>query len=192
MAIRRARPADAVAIGAVHVAAWRSAYPGILPDAYLARMSVPRQAAHYDAAIRAGGVVFVATASGQDVAGGSAPRIVGFATGGRARPAETNLRGLAEGEIETLYVLDDFRERGLGRRLLRSAAVSLAEAGLKSLLVWVLRDNPNRWFYAHLGARPVAEATIRVGGTPVIQTAFVWNPIERLLAASPAGGRSAT
>ncbi len=43
--IRRARPADAAAIGAVHVAAWRSAYPGILPDDYLARLSVPRQAA---------------------------------------------------------------------------------------------------------------------------------------------------
>ena len=50
--IRRARPSDAIAIGAVHVAAWRSTYPGILPDRFLARLSVPRQAAHYDAAIR--------------------------------------------------------------------------------------------------------------------------------------------
>ncbi|MBV9785789.1 MAG: GNAT family N-acetyltransferase, partial [Acidisphaera sp.] len=39
IAIRRARPADAAAIAAVHVAAWRSAYPGILPDTYLARLS---------------------------------------------------------------------------------------------------------------------------------------------------------
>jgi len=52
ISIRRARPADAISIGAVHVAAWRSAYPGILPDAFLARLSVPRQAAYYDAAIR--------------------------------------------------------------------------------------------------------------------------------------------
>ena len=49
ISIRRARTADAVAIGAVHVAAWRSTYPGILPDRFLARLSVPRQAAHYDA-----------------------------------------------------------------------------------------------------------------------------------------------
>ena len=52
ISIRRARPSDAIAIGAVHVAAWRSTYPGILPDGFLARLSVPRQAAHYDAAIR--------------------------------------------------------------------------------------------------------------------------------------------
>ena len=37
--VRRARPSDAGAIAAVHVAAWRSAYPGILPDGYLARLS---------------------------------------------------------------------------------------------------------------------------------------------------------
>jgi hypothetical protein len=42
--IRRARPTDAASIGAVHVEAWRSAYPGILPDDFLARLSVPRQA----------------------------------------------------------------------------------------------------------------------------------------------------
>ena len=52
ISIRRARPSDAISIGAVHVAAWRSTYPGILPDGFLARLSVPRQAAHYDAAIR--------------------------------------------------------------------------------------------------------------------------------------------
>ena len=46
-----ASSSDAIAIGAVHVAAWRSTYPGILPDRFLARLSVPRQAAHYDAAI---------------------------------------------------------------------------------------------------------------------------------------------
>ncbi len=56
IAIRRARPADAVSIGAVHVAAWRSTYPGILPDRFLADLSIPRQAAHYDqASVQVGG-----------------------------------------------------------------------------------------------------------------------------------------
>ena len=67
ISLRKARVADAIAIGAVHVAAWRSTYPGILPDAFLAKMSVSRQAAFYDAAIRGGTGVTVATASGTDV-----------------------------------------------------------------------------------------------------------------------------
>jgi ribosomal protein S18 acetylase RimI-like enzyme len=176
--VRRARPGDAPAIGVVHVAAWRSTYPGILPDAYLAGLSMPRQAAHYAAAIRGRGCVFVATAAGIDVPEGSAPRIVGFTTAGRARLGSSRM---AEGEIETLYVLDDWRDRGLGRRLLRAAGASLAEAGCRNVIVWVLRENPSRWFYERLGGRHVAEATTQVGGQDVAQTAFVWDPIERLL-----------
>lgn len=185
ISLRKAKPADAIAIGAVHVAAWRSAYPGILPDKFLANMSVSRQAAHYDSAIRTGTGVVVATASGADVPLGSGPRIVGFTSAGRARGGEIGGRRLGEGEVETLYVLDDWRERGVGRRLMRAAAAHLIETGCKSAYVWVLRDNPSRWFYQRLGGRPVAEAEIRFAGQPVVQTAFTWDPIERLLAASP-------
>jgi len=177
--IRRARAADAASIAAVHVAAWRSAYPGILPDTYLTHLSVVRQAAHYDRAIRAEGGVFVAAAWGTDVPLGTRPRVVGFTTTGLART-----HGIAEGEIETLYVLDDWRERGLGRRLIRAAAAHLQSLGCRSVFLWVLSENPSRWFYARLGGRPVAEATVHVGGRPVCQTAFLWNPIERLLETS--------
>jgi ribosomal protein S18 acetylase RimI-like enzyme len=187
--LRRARPADAVAIGAVHVAAWRSTYPGILPDDYLAGLSVPRQAAYYEGSIRAGGGVFVATASGLDVPAGSGARIIGFATAGRARGGlfggHRLNRPLGEGEIETLYVLDDWRDRGLGRRLMRATAGHLAEVGCASVFVWVLRDNPSRWFYQRLGGAAVAESTTRVAGRDLIQTAFVWAPIGKLLQASP-------
>ena len=186
ISVRRARPTDAIAIAAVHVAAWRSAYPGILPDAYLARLSVPRQASYYESAIRSGTAVFVANATGTDVPPGSGARVVGFTTAGRSRAgSEIAGRRLAEGEVETLYVLDDFRDRGVGRRLLRAAAGHLAEVGCRSVFLWVLRENPSRWFYSRLGGKPAAEAITRVGGHPVAQTAFVWDPIEKLLAASP-------
>lgn len=182
--IRRARPSDAVAIGAVHVAAWRSTYPGILPDSFLARLSVPRQAAHYDHAIRGGIGVHVAVASGADVPIGSNPRIVGFATDGRARGGIVGGRKLGEGEIETLYVLDDWRERGIGRHLMREAAGHLAQAGCASAYLWVLSENSSRWFYQHLGGRPAATGTTRVAGQDVAQTAYVWDPIEKLIQAT--------
>ena len=189
ISIRRARPADAAAIGLVHVTAWRSAYPGILPDAYLARLSPVRHAAQYEASIRAGLGVHVAVASGPDLPPGQdAPRgslVVGFVTVGPAR-RRAGVVAPAEGEIETLYVLDDWRDRGVGRRLMRAAATRLAADGCASAFVWVLRDNPNRWFYAHLGGRSAAESTIQVGGEPVVQTAYVWSPIDKLTQATSA------
>jgi hypothetical protein len=48
----------------------------------------------------------------------------------------------------------------------------------------VLRDNPSRWFYQHLGGRPAALEAIRVGGAPTEQMALVWDPIDSLLAAT--------
>lgn len=190
IAIRRARLTDALPIGAVHVAAWRSAYAGLISERVLTRLSATRQAAIYEAAIRRGAGVFVATASGRDLPpqyppwpGGS--RVVGFTTADKAGPG-----ALAEGEVETLYLLEDWRERGLGRLLLAAAASHLAGLGCHSVFLWVLRDNPSRWFYQHLGGRPVAEGTARVGDQRLPQIAFVWDPIDRLLASTSRSGAS--
>ncbi len=194
--LRRARLSDAAAIGAVHVAAWRSAYPGILPDAYLSRLSAARQARYYEAIIASGAVVLVAVPE----TGG--PRLVGFTTAGRGRRrwpsggfgAWSRERGagasadhLGDGEIETLYVLDDWREQGLGRRLMRAAAKELAGRGCRSAYVWVLHDNPSRYFYQHLGGQLVAHGETAVAGVSLRQAAFSWDPIDRLLTAEPAG-----
>lgn len=165
--IRRATLADAASIGAVHVAAWRSAYPGLLPAQYLARLSAMRQAAFYERAIRLGAGVQVAT---QD------NRVIGFST---ARRSPNN--PLGDGELETLYVLDDFREHGFGRRLLRASAAYLAQAGCGSLFAWMLRDNQAGFFYEHLGGKRAGVSVTRVGGRDIPQIAFAWNPIERLL-----------
>jgi ribosomal protein S18 acetylase RimI-like enzyme len=185
IAVRRARAEDAAGIAAVHVAAWRSAYAGILDDAYLAGLSELRLAHFYRRAIldrNQGHAVFVATAGGADLprdrAGGE-PAVVGFASGGRARR-----RGLAEGEVETLYVLDDYRERGVGRRLMRAMAAHLRAIGCNSVVVWVLAENQARWFYRRLGGRLAMTEAIRVAGQPLEQTAFLWDPIEMLLSAT--------
>ncbi|MCX7378911.1 MAG: GNAT family N-acetyltransferase [Alphaproteobacteria bacterium] len=184
--IRRARLSDSVPIAAVHVAAWRSTYPGILPDGYLARLSVPRQAGHYERAIRAGVGVHVATASGIDLgADVGPPRVVGFSTCGPTRtPQSAELLG--QGEIETLYVLDDWRDRGIGRRLMRAAAGHLAAIGCASAFLWVLRENPNRWFYERLHGKPTMESLVEVGGQAVPQVAYAWAPLEKLVQATQA------
>lgn len=193
ISIRRARPGDAAAIAAVHVAAWQSAYAGILGDAYLAGLSVRRLTGFYQRAIfdrREGHAVFVATIGGgppaepeeaDPAALSGEPLVVGFASGGRARR-----RGLAEGEVETLYVLDDFRERGVGRRLMRAMAAHLRAIGCNSAMAWVLENNPSRFFYRHLGGRMTMHEAIQVAGQAVEQIAIKWDPIDTLLAATAA------
>lgn len=178
--IRKARPADAAAIAAVHIETWRSTYAGILPDAYLAGLSLPRIAAGYQRGLlerREGSAMFVATAEAEP--GGGSAQVVGFASGARARRTL-----LAQGEIETLYLLEDWRERGIGRRLMRATAAHLAATGCRSAMLWVLSENPSRWFYQHLGGRLVATDHARVGGVAVPQSAMLWDPIQTLLLAT--------
>ncbi len=172
IAIRPARSGDAPGIGAVHVAAWRSAYPGILSDVTLTGMSAAQQGAYYRTMIQRHGGVFVAVA-------GASEQVVGFASVGRPRGSS-----LGDGEIHTLYVLDDWRELGLGRRLLRAGASHLAAEGCRSAFLWVLSDNPSRWFYQRLGGRAAMVGNTQVGGRTVPQTAYLWNPIEILIAAT--------
>ena len=165
--IRPARPTDAPGIAAVHVAAWRSAYANLLPARHLAAMSHRRSAAQFHAAITHRPGLFVAEADA---------RIIGFVSTGRPRTP-----GLADGEVETLYVQDDHRDQGLGRQLLKTAATHLAHQGCASLFLWVLRDNPSKWFYERLGGRPASRSIATVGGQPFDQVAYVWDPIAPLL-----------
>jgi len=174
--VRRARPEDAAAIGAIHRATWQDSYAGILPTPYLAGLDQRRLAGSYLRSLvarRGGEALFVACAPD----GGP----VGFASAAHARRD-----GIAEGEVETLYILEDWRDRGIGRRLMRAAAAHLHAIGCGSAMLWVLSANGAGWFYRRLGGRPVGRETIRVAGRAVEQTAVVWDPIALLLDATAA------
>lgn len=170
--VRRAKPLDAPGIASVHVLTWRSTYAGVLPDKVLTRLSYSRLTGHYDRAIRMGFAVFVAA----NTSPFTRPAIVGFATSRRNRDQQ-----LGEGEVETLYVLDDWQNRGIGEGLLRETARHLLQSGCKSAFAWVLRDNPAAFFYERMGAKRIAIGTTNVGGEDVPQTAYAWDPIETLL-----------
>ncbi len=172
IAIRRARLADAPGIAAVHVATWRSAYADILPEAVLTKLSQSRLTRHYERSIRLGLAVHVAVAYGRN----DEPPVLGFCATSPSRE-----RNLGEGEIEMLYMLDDYQNRGLGGRLLRNTARHLGQIGCRSVYAWVLRENPARYFYQRLGGKCIAEGTTTVGGEIFAQSAYAWDPIETLL-----------
>ena len=163
--IRPAKPADAQAIARVHLASWRTTYRGIVPDAYLASLSVDQRTAMWaNALARSGGGRSVHVA--EDEAG----TIVGFATGGPERTDHPSFRG----ELHAIYVLAEHQRQGLGRRLLLPVVVALIDAGITSLLAWVLADNPSRRFYESLGGTPIAEQRIDIGGASLTEVAFAW------------------
>ena len=172
---RPARPGDAAAIARVHVETWRAAYAGIVPDAYLVTMTESKQALQWNHTIRRTvPPEAVLVAESQDLPGG---RIVGFGSCGRARKRPGG------GEIFTLYVAPDWQGRGVGRMLLEGLLARLHGGGLKQAVVWVLSDNPARFFYEALGARRVAEGRERFAGVELDEAAYAWSDLGAWLAA---------
>jgi GNAT superfamily N-acetyltransferase len=163
-------PADAEALARVHVTSWRETYKGLLPDAFLARMSEPGFARRFAREMtRADAPLTLAAA---DRFG-----LVGYASGGPSR------RGVAgEAEIAVLYVLRTAQGRGVGRELLTRAARALRDQGHTSLMISVLRENFHaRGFYEHLGGQ--AEPARREpgpGGTMLWEIAYRWADIRQV------------
>ncbi|MEV6879285.1 GNAT family N-acetyltransferase [Amycolatopsis sp. NPDC051128] len=136
-AIRAATVADAPAIGEVHVASWQAAYRGLLPDAFLAGLSVEPRAASW--ARRIGDPAIPGQVLVVEDAGG----IAGFAAYGP---------GQDEGQLYALYLLPDRWGRGLGRLLHDQVVLDLAAAGHRRAVLWVLATNERaKAFYGRQG-----------------------------------------
>ena len=142
IAIVPAGPSDAAELARVHVQSWRETYAGILPRAYLQRMSTPLHARRWRARLLRMNEITLA-AEGPD-------GLVGYVSGHWGRGGAQ--AGAREGEITTLYVLKTDQGAGVGRALMTAAARTLAGMGAQSLVVWVLAENVKaRGFYERLG-----------------------------------------
>lgn len=139
MSIRRANPSDASGIAEVHVAAWRSAYRGLLPDEVLDRLAVEKVEARWKERLaRAWDHMFIAQEDAPNGAPGGG-HIVGFAGCGAVQDEEAE--GEAVGEIYVVYVHPEKWRQGYGAALLDEALAALRDDGFAQAILWVLRDN---------------------------------------------------
>jgi ribosomal protein S18 acetylase RimI-like enzyme len=175
--IRQARPADARGIARLDIETWRTTYAGVLTTAYLVGLSERRREAGWRAVIqREPRDVRVAT--------GEAGAILGFGSCGPNRGER-----FFTGEVFTLYVAPDWQNQGIGRRLLIALFRRLVATGRRSAIVWVLRDNPSRFFYERLGAQRTSRKSIVIGSAVVEAVAYGWRDVPGFLAAVPSEDR---
>jgi ribosomal protein S18 acetylase RimI-like enzyme len=167
--VRPAVLGDAGEIARVHVATWRSAYRGLLPDDFLASLSEKHYTERWRRVIDEGSSrVFVI-----DEPDG----IAGFASGGRERAGEIGFAG----ELYALYVLEGSQRRGHGRELVRAVAGALRELQLPDMIAWVLRDNsPARAFYEQLGGTYVRAQPITIGATTLEEVSYGWRTLDAI------------
>lgn len=151
IAIRRATVDDAGGIAVVHVTAWREAYAGRMPAAFLASLNVSRRTAGWTRILERGETdAFVAERDGE---------IVGWATAGPGRDDDAP----RDRELEGIYLFASAYGSGAGQRLLDTAI------GEAPAYLWVMDGNGRaEAFYRRNGftrdgatmTHPAGDATI--------------------------------
>lgn len=140
--VRTARLDDAPAIARVHVASWRAAYAGLLPEGVLASRTVEVRTRHWvewlsDGAPRR---ILVAERNGA---------VVGFGAAGPARGG-----GPRTAELYSLYLAPEALGEGFGTLLWNALADPLAGDGFREAVLWVADGNERALrFYEARGFR---------------------------------------
>jgi GNAT superfamily N-acetyltransferase len=146
--VRLALPAEANEIGEIQVAAWRSAYAGLLPADVLADLDPAQFAAQWRAALLAPGEarnrVMVALAG---------RTLVGFAAITPSDDPDADPQ--RDAVIAELAVQPDATRAGHGSRLLNAVVDTIRADGFSRLTVWVnSTDDVLRAFYTEAGWAP--------------------------------------
>lgn len=174
--LRKAIPADAAALGALHVASWHETYTGLIPSEMLAGLSVDGRSAMWSKILDAPGEFgCVAIIVAED-----AGCVIGFGSCGQQRDETIASKGFS-GEFSAIYVLRSHQGRGIGRSIMAAMAKDLSAAGHMAACLWVLRQNaPARAFYERLGGVIVGEKIDERPNATLIEDAYGYHDLSLL------------
>ena len=155
-------------IARVHIDTWRDTYAGVFPVHFFRRMGHRQLSAQWSKALRnstTNGMVIVAEVPNAG--------IIGFGSCCRATGVDLPYIG----EVDMLYVHPNFQEQAVGRSLLARLFRVLATKRLGSALIWVLAENPARFFYQAMGGTLIAKREEKLWGVSLHEMAYGWSDL---------------
>lgn len=161
--IRQATMDDAKAIGLIGVISWKSAYRGIVPDEYLDSLTVEKRERYIAASLANTSRRFIiAEADGEPV---------GMAC---FYPLCNGKANKELWELEAIYVLPQYWNKGIGRILINHVFQYIGEHNALVCILWVLNDNHRaKGFYEHIGLTNTGiEKIINIGGKNLIEVCY--------------------
>lgn len=139
--IRRMKRSDLRRVAEIHIAAWRSAYTGVIPAARLAALDLEEQHELWESTLFDRPSRTNLVLEDENV-------VHGWAAVGPARDDDEDPR--LTGEIYGVHVHPDSHRRGFGTSLLGYAHQNFRNRHFRESLLWVAEENANaRQFYDH-------------------------------------------
>lgn len=163
---REATILDSTAVARVHVRSWRESFAGIVPQAFLDKMSVEQRTEVF--ARR-----FSDTSYGMYVAEAEESEVIGFADYGEPRDDVIGY----EAELYAIYLLPEYQGRGVGQALFQRVVEALIRSGKKSLYLLALEVSPYKSFYEKMGGRVVERRRKELEGVTFDVLVYGWKRI---------------
>jgi ribosomal protein S18 acetylase RimI-like enzyme len=168
MLVEPATSEDCHTIAEVHVESWQHAYKALLPEQYLAALSVPEREAMWRRMLeREPSHLLVVRSSGQ---------VVGFVAFGASRDEGAPSK---RAEVWAIYVKPAFWSVGAGRVLWLGALQRILAEGYKTVNLWVIAGNDRAIrFYERAGfvAEPGSRKEFELGGATLEEVRYVFEP----------------
>jgi L-amino acid N-acyltransferase YncA len=133
LTVRRATLDDARAIAAVHIASWRAAYRGLLPDRVLDELSLEQRDGDWRGWLAEGGERHFTLVAERDRS------LLAFCTLEMPTREADEARNVAE--IPALYAHPDAFGSGAGGALMDAATAAMREAGYREAILWMMQGN---------------------------------------------------
>jgi len=176
MNYREATFSDLSGIVKVKVDTWKTTYRGIISEEYLQTLSYKDKEENWRQRLENpthGAKIYVAMTDLHEIVGFS------LATLEKYNPFITSIKPERYvGELCAIYVLKDFQGKKIGTELVKLVVRYFMRNNVRSMIIWVLKENPYCRFYEKLGGHYIGEQSIEIGGNRYIEKAYGWENIE--------------
>jgi GNAT superfamily N-acetyltransferase len=142
--VREATAEDAPAIAQAHVDSWQGAYPGLIPDRFLDRISLAGREHQWRHTLSGGteGPLVLVVDSGDELAGFSTVAI----------PSRDHDEPDDVAEIPAIYVRPSAWGTGVGSALMDASVAAMRGAGCREAILWAVAGNERAAaFYSRQG-----------------------------------------
>lgn len=164
MNIRKAKSSDAKDIINVNVKTWCTTYKGIIPDSILQHKldTMDESIKKCEETVEKKDNVLVAEYDN---------KVVGIVSYGKAKVVDDDMSG----EIYSIYVLDEYQGKKIGKELFLAAKDILIQKGYNKIVLTCIKQNPSNAFYKKMGGNVIDKVVSNIGGAEIEENLIEFN-----------------
>ncbi|MBQ9833898.1 MAG: GNAT family N-acetyltransferase [Bacilli bacterium] len=166
--IREKRLEDCASVQKIITKSWQHTYRGIVNDVFLNSLTYNEEERIINSQKNFNSITnneLVLEING---------RVVGFVKYSQA----DDLKYKDYGEINAIYILNEYKCMGYGKKLIKDAVKKLKHLGFDKMIIGCLEGNPANEFYKRLGGTLDSKRIFSRGGQDLVENVYVFHSID--------------